>query len=1388
MGLGLKLAVLLVLGLFVLSPGAYLLSNPSTSETLLSSKIDASLLSANGGLERVVVLSSGTPQSLASHMTLTFSLGSPGNYVAFGSVPRSGLDGLASLPQVTRVYPDVAISYNDSRVDATGGGLLQTDTFRIRDLTGVNLVNSTLHLQGDGVKVAIVDTGTDFANPNMATSYARDLNGAPIAIDPDGAGIVLTNSTLRSFTNSTGVYLNMLQGGKGTRVSVYLGAATFPQTVVPLGWNLTNYKIGVDSSHYITSKSGIYHFGIAFEWVPQGYYFFPTLVVDSKTAGLYDTVYIDFNSAPLLSELLVAQTLPGADKADWSFYDDSPHRIGDGTEVLSASIGGSGAPDISAGLLGAHVLDVFGAVTGASSRFDFDLGALNGSLLAPMDPRGNYYGVMYDFQGHGSQTAADVASSGSTPYDIYGNATLYHLPGMAPHAKIIPVKALWIGDVLYGWMWTSGFDYSSSLGQWVYSGEHKADVVSNSWGISSWPLFQSGLGYDVLSLLEDALSIPHSFSTKYPGTLFAQAMGNGGPGYGTITSPASSSFAMSVGASTSWHVAIQFSSTGLTYYGGQSSYSGDVIGWSDRGPALTGETKPDVVNIGAFGFSPISVMASHGNTSAQWAYFGGTSQATPLTAGVAALVFQALQSKGVSGNPSLVKQILMGTATDLGNDPFVQGAGQVNASAAVSLALGGSTLLNGAFTVGTPSTFDKLSSTVSGAMASLTGLVGQQVVLPSTPLQSENWFAGQVSPGTTVSTTFTVADPTSQKVAVNVSSSSYKLMGFKTFSKVSSPGKSVYIDLTREVGQIPAGTDLMVVREYFPLSTWYNSTVSPYFADALTRLRLQVFNWVDGNHDGVVQSNEVSLVNTNYAWGDAEEVRVSHPLAKFTGTPVLGVYQNPTLASYWNFNSNRTAIQVNFSVTVYFYQKVQWSLVSFGGTKVQVSPNGNATFRATITVPRNATAGTYQGYINLRGSTGQVTQVPVSYVVPLAPPDKGVPYVFGGNSTGDGVMYDNGAVFGASDFSWRYESGNWRAYQLQVTDSSVNQGTVKVDWNSSMTSINLLILDPQGRIIGSSAPPGLYKSITRSFFQGLPLSPSPSNDYLQCPVSYGGFFIPCPGWGGGFAPSQNNGPSSSILQFPVNQTGTYTIVVHNTLFSGLTPYERFVGTVELNTVAPVTILPSVSVTAPVAPVKGTVTVPVGISGQELSTVTYSVDLNPPVVINVTHNLGDIRIDTTKLADGPHYFTVTATDSVGYANSSSFEMVVLNTPPQVFIGNPVNGTTMSGKVTLSFFAKTSYLANLTAELDGKPMPVSGGSYAWDSSAVPDGSHRLTVTATDQAGNSRTVTSLFDTGNGAQATFRTYIIAAAAVSAIAGAAATYAIGRARRPRLAASRPTP
>ncbi len=1332
-----QLLVVVLLALFVSPVYASLASGGSVTAT---QKISPKLLEASSIPQRVIVTAKGGIDAVTASMHMTYTLGGSDSYVAFGTATQQQLLQLANMPGVVQVAPDVPLNYNDSKVDSTGQGLIQTDMFRIRSILGTDKVNSVLNITGKGVNVAIVDTGTDFGNPELTSAVARDNQGNPIALDTDGMGIVLTNTTANRYVNASGVYLNLLKGGRGTVVPVYMGFVGYPTIVARFNWTLADFKIGTDASHYIVSQSQVYHFGLAFEQTPYGYALFPSLVVDSNAPGLYDTVYMDFRSAPRLTQVTVNPGFDFNTTADWSFLNDKPHHVGDGSEALSASFSGGPIPDISAGLLGGRVLDVFGVITNTKSAYDFDLGALSGSLLAPIDPNGGYFGVMYDFEGHGTQTASNVASQGLFSYNIYGNGSTYKLEGVAPGAKILAVKALLVGDILYGWMWASGFDYNAATHQWVYSGNHRAPIISNSWGMSDWPIFVSGMGYDTITVLEDALSVPGTFASNYPGTLIVQAMGNGGPGYGTVTSPAASSYGLSIGASTSWHVAQQFSAAGAPYYGGSSSYYDDVISWSDRGPSpVAADAKPDLVNVGAFGFTPTSILEAGGNGSNAWNYFGGTSQATPLTAGVAALVEQALLSRGGSINPLTVKAILMSTAQDTGNDPFVQGAGRVNALAAVSYALGGSSLVSSVFSVSTNSTYANVLKSFQGAEEALSRVIGMNATIPTTPQPDESWFAGYLRAGSSSTATFTVSNPTASSLPLNITSTTFQQIKEVSFSNVSIPGSSVFINLTKATGPIPNSADMMIVNEVFPFSSWMNSNLTQYYANDITRLRLQVFNWNDQNHNGIPDQNETALINTGYAWGNGEQARVTSPTMKFSGTPLLGVYQNPNYDSYWYGVTNQSALPVHFTISVYYLKKVTWSWVSPSTGSLTLAPKSATTFGATLSVPPTANPGIYEGYITLKGGNGQETQIPTTVTIPIDAAQKGVPYVFGGVSDSNGLLYDNGATFGAVDFSWRYESGNWRYYKLNISDTTVNQGSVTLNWTYPQTSINLLVMDPQGRIIASSVPPGLYKTLGRESFFILPyLIPSASNDYLGAPTSN-----PL-GWAGGFAPSQNSGNTSSALQFPVNETGLYTIVVHNTLFSGNTPSENFTGVVELNTVLPIQSAPTITATPPAGLATGSIAIPIAISGSQITRVSYSVDSFP--LVSIPSTAQSLSIDTAKLSDGSHSVTVWAWDVVGHVATYTFTFSSLNSAPLVSIENPQSGITTNGIVNIAYTVQGASMTGVTMSIDGNAVQLnSGSSYLWNSTQANDGTHTLTLTASNAVGKTSTVSVTFSTNN-------------------------------------------
>ena len=60
---------------------------------------------------------------------------------------------------------------------------------------------------------------------------------------------------------------------------------------------------------------------------------------------------------------------------------------------------------------------------------------------------------------------------------------------------------------------------------------------------------KTGAGLDALSALQELLSTPGILDPSYPGTLFVHAMGNGGPGFGTVTTPSTGLQTPTVGAS-----------------------------------------------------------------------------------------------------------------------------------------------------------------------------------------------------------------------------------------------------------------------------------------------------------------------------------------------------------------------------------------------------------------------------------------------------------------------------------------------------------------------------------------------------------------------------------------------------------------------------------------------------------------------------------------------------------------------------------------------------------------------------------------------------------------------------------------------------------------------
>lgn len=742
--------------------------------------------------------------------------------IAQGSMPEKFRDtgsasGLAQHLNVIPIYNHILNADSADAPDATG----------ISDMLGLDYGggNDSRDASGMGITVAIVDSGVDFSNPDIQHSLARDsVTNHPIMLDADGQGIVISNYTFYAnidkdgivrnhtgdvpegfdsvvYTTNDGVFLAIKQDGKGTAIPVY--NSLYPVIGNAPIFNGTlddDMKIGSSNRDYIRSQSGAYRLGAIFQageagTAPDGstrMQVVPVLVVDSAVLGLYDMVVPDMSSS-WLDYTRVAGETPDF---DFDFTDENPIVLGSGNEFLMYDSDDDGVTDYVAGTVGARVLDVH-SVTNMTLRSHYDdvLHAVNGTLLPAIDPDGRFFGIMSDHDGHGTASSGVITSAGKMVYDIYNDTGGYTITGAAPGAKILPVKALWLGDAIYGWMWSAGFDNRGT--GWKFSGEPRADIISNSWGISSFPNMGAAPGYDVISLVLDMLATPRSIDDDYPGVVMITSAGNSGHGYGTVGIPGSASFAIAVGASTNnvfvgygpFQNQPRFGSTvaDAGHVTVPNTNRGHVVDFSSRGPGLLGDVRPDLVGIGAYGFVPRSMMGhtQSSDTLDPFSLFGGTSMACPMVAGAAAVLMSHMDAMLLDYDPFIVRNILMSTAQDMHNDPFVQGAGLANAGRALDFVDG----KNGIFAVSNDASYQNireiLQPAVDAANIADTGL--GHVKMPDRKIPMTVWFAGHLDPGQRSTATFTIENSGEDELRVDINPYVLSLVRYTEYSGTTIP-------------------------------------------------------------------------------------------------------------------------------------------------------------------------------------------------------------------------------------------------------------------------------------------------------------------------------------------------------------------------------------------------------------------------------------------------------------------------------------------------------------------------------------------------------------------------------------------------------------------------
>ena len=1297
-------------------------------------------------LKRYLIFGTGSSSELGTIRT-DYSISSSNGFFSIVIIPENTISIFQS--KGFHVIEDFQLDFHSKYISKDNVSQIST----VGNIANSERVHSLYNVTGNDVKIAIIDTGVDFSNPDIQHSLARDNENIPIMLDPDGQGLILTNATfaanidqygtIKNFTKSGnynttsdvyvksrggGVFLNIDQNGDGTSLLVY--NSMFPMFgLSPLlnGTLSDDMKIGKDKHDYIESKSGVYHLGVMFQGTPQQPQFVPILVTDSKISGVYDTIIPDMSTS---WQDFTNTSENGKSNYDFDFTDDIPRIIGDGNEFLVYDFDNDGEFDYSAGTLGAQVLDIYGVIEN-ESNIDKNFGAVNGTLLPPLDKKGEFFGVMTDIQGHGTASAGTIVSKGLQEYDIYNDTKKYHIKGIAPDAKIIPVKALWFGDILYAWLWSAGFDNNDV--QWNFSGNTRADIISNSWGVSTFPNFEYAPGFDLLSLVMTTLGIPHSFAEDYPGVLMISSAGNSGHGYGTIGLPNASPTGISVGATTN-NIFVGFGPfKDEPRFGNSTKHSDHVVDFSSRGPTLIGDPKPDLMSIGAYSFTPSSVTKpSKDYEQDPFGMFGGTSMSAPIVSGTAALVIQSLNENSDSFSPFDVKNILMSTAKDMQNDAFTQGSGMVDSLDAVRFVYGE----GGVFQVYNTESSKNLNSILELPLKNLNytafGMSSPSISLDN--INQTSWFGGRLNPGDTSKTIFKIENPTNKTLNIKIIPQKLELIDKLTYDGTTEPRlKDPYLNETDAytpnyiplgnltateiksfnfVKDIPQDSSLMVLNTNFSFDQFMNQT-NPIYANDIKISSLYIYDWKDKDDDSEISSDELSLVNRGGSWGTNQELRISDPITQFDNIPVVGIYPVPERYSYWGGSINKNSTSMDYTLSASYFKKNNWNDVTVETQLVTIPPKQSVEINAKISSHDDQKTGIYDGFIRFEGEH-HTANIPVSYVI-VEKVQKNIPFTFIGSN--NDVNFGNEYVKGAFDMTNRYMAGDWRQFYLDVDDNTINSALFELSWQNDNSNFSAFILDPQGKIIGTNMPTGVFGHFMNWA----------SLDWLgNSPFSQGG----------GFFPVKNKDNTSTLIFAPINQTGTHSLLIHSTLFEGKNITEPISLVAEFSTLTVDKIAPKIILELNEFLKSDDMIMPEIIEDNP-SSVTYTLDGN---IIQ----MDDSGIDVSTLDDGSHTLSINAIDKFGSQSSETFLFVVDKKSPTLELISK-NNTAISNRLDIQVsvsdqnLPKSDYLSFL---LPNGERIIDKKSYSLDTSDLSEGQYLVEIFVQDSAKNKISSKILFE----------------------------------------------